>query len=279
MTDTPIKEDTQPYAPVIPIAMRPEQPENKGGCGCWVTAIMTLLVAAVLVGIGLFLPPVNLYDRLFGVQYAMLSAEANAVAVDGLTVSVSPSDPGREFGVAMNSVPLNALNTNTNDAQIRNASTAGAAAPPHLALVSPTYHTETTGSSPESVTLTVRVPQTAGNPDVLDLYSWNEDTLTWEFIPAWYDGNGSLIATVDDVPENVALFQSMPPDQPTILVSVDVTQTLTPEVAELATIVSPAGLQPTLEGKLTGSLAAGFDQNAGYDVMPVIRNFIDPRAV
>lgn len=278
MTDTPIKEDTQPYVPVVPIALRQQEQEQRRGCGCWVTAVMTLLVAAVLVGVGLFLPPVNLYDRLFGTQYAMLNADANAVAAEGLTVSVSPENPGNEFGVAMNPVSLEALNSATAP-EAKQASAALAAAPPYLALVSPIYDIETTGSQPDSVTLTVQVPPTAGNPDVLDLYAWNEAAMQWEFVPAWYDGSGSLVAAVDDVPETVGLFQSMPQDQPTILVSVDVTQTLTPSVAELATIVSPGGLQPNLEGKLTGSLAAGFDMNAGYDVMPVIRNFTDPRAI
>ncbi|MFN8562567.1 MAG: hypothetical protein U0703_13355 [Anaerolineae bacterium] len=41
---------------------------------------------------------------------------------------------------------------------------------------------------------------------------------------------------------------------------------------------SPAGLQPTLDGKLVGNLAAGFDQNAGYLLVPAIRNYADPRA-
>ena len=56
------------------------------------------------------------------------------------------------------------------------------------------------------------------------------------------------------------------------------TQVLSPDVARLATIIAPAGLQPTLDGKLAGNLAAGFDLNAGYLVTPAIRNYADPRA-
>ena len=80
------------------------------------------------------------------------------------------------------------------------------------------------------------------------------------------------------LPDRVALFQSASVNQPSVLAAYDVTQTLAPEVARLATIVAPAGLQPTLDGKLVGNLAAGFDLNAGYLVTPSIRNYADPRA-
>lgn len=276
MTDTPITEDTQPFEPMSPAVMRQESVEGRRGCGCWLPAILTLTTVAVLVGISLFLPPVNLYERLFGVQYAMLDSQANAVAADGLTLIVNPDDAGQQFGVALSAVPMNALNAET--AQARNASIALAAAPPNLALQSPIYSIKTTGTNPDQLTITVNVPPTAGSPDLLDLYAWDEARARWQFIPSHFDGSGALVANVDDVPGGLAVFQAVPQEQPTVLVSVDVTQALTPNVAELATIVSPGGLQPNLEGKLSGSLAAGFDLNAGYEVMPIIRNFIDPRA-
>ncbi len=277
MTDTPLQpipEDTQPYMPPS-VMLREQERQRRRGVGCWLPAIFTLLTVLVLVGVGLFLPPVSLYDRLFGTQYAMLSSEANAVAADGLTVIVDPADPGRDFGVSLTSLTSNGATVNTDEA----AQAALAAKPSFLALQSPLYTVQTTGRKPGEVTLSVDVPATAGNPDVLDLYAWNERALQWEFVPSQFDGSGALVTTLEDVPGKLALFQSMPQDQPTVLVSVDVTETLTPDVARLATIVAPGGLQPNLEGKLIGSLAAGFDLNAGYNVMPVIRNFVDPRAV
>ncbi len=83
---------------------------------------------------------------------------------------------------------------------------------------------------------------------------------------------------VDQVPEHVALFQAAPINQPRVLAAVDVTQVLSGDVAKLATIIAPAGLQPTIDGKLAGNLAAGFDTNTGYLVTPAIRNYADPRA-
>src|SRR5688500_14870764 len=110
MSDTPIVEDTQPFAPLV--AERQVSVQRRG-CGCWLPAILTLIVVALLVGVSLFLPPINLYDRLLGPQYAMLDTQANAVAAEGLTLIANPADVGQAFGVALNAVPMNGLNANT----------------------------------------------------------------------------------------------------------------------------------------------------------------------
>lgn len=266
MSESPAKEDTQPKPPV----------EQRGGCGCVLPALLTGFVVMVLVIVGLFLPPVDLWNRLFGVQYAVLSANANAVAADGLTLIVDPADPGSGFGVVIDSIPARDFLAGTRGDWAAEALTA---APPYLALQSAVYSIDTTGTPPSSVTLNVNVPLETANPDLLSLYGWETQTDQWRFIPSRFNSTGTLTTTLEKAPEHLALFQVAPPQQPTILVSVDVVQTLSPEVAQLATIVSPAGLQPTLQGTLTGSLAAGFDLNAGYLVMPVVRNFIDPRAL
>jgi len=267
--DTDSLEYTDPFKPV--------NERRRGGCGCWVTALLTLALVVALVGVGLFLPPVHLYQQLFGTQYAMLDANANAVAADGLTLVVDPADVGREFGVALRAVPMEALSGNSGDAQQVNR--ALAAAPPTLALQSPVYRIDTTGIAPGKVTLSVQLPPNAGNPDILDLYTWEEARGEWVFVPAQFDGAGALTTTLARVPDELAIFQAAPQDQPLVLVAVDVTQTLSPDAAMVATIVAPGGLQPTLDGRLTGSLAAGFDWNSAYLVMPALRNFADPRAI
>jgi spore germination protein YaaH len=259
---------------------QPVRPRQRGdGCVSWLTALIALVVAAALIFVGLFLPPINLYDRLFGTQYAMLSAQSNAVrSVDqGLTLVVDPANPGQDFGAALQTVSMN-------DFLAGNAQTADwipeakAAAPPYLALQSNVYSISTTGTPPGSATLTLTVPPPVANRDIVDLYGWDAQSDQWKFIPSHSDASGALTATVKKVPEHLALFQAAPLD-PTVLVAVDVTQTLSPDVAQLATIIAPAGLQPTLQGALTGSLAPGFDLAAGYRVMPVVRNFADPRAL
>ncbi|MBZ0300741.1 MAG: hypothetical protein K8J31_13410, partial [Anaerolineae bacterium] len=280
MEITEVKEDTQPVPPVKPIPYQQVPPpgaRRRGGCGCWIPALLTLFVVGVLVMIGLFLPPVDLWNRLFGVQYAILSPEANAVADSGLTLVVDPTNPGQNFGVALEAVPVNQFLSGSSDRTW--VAAARAATPPNLALQSPVYTIGTTGSAPDTVSLDIAVPASVGSRDLLSVYGWNRARGMWQFLPSQRSAAGTIMTTLNTLPDEVALFQAAPPQQPTVLVTVDVIQTLNPQVGQMATIVAPAGLQPTLQGTLTGSLAAGFDQTSGYLVMPVVRNFIDPRAI
>lgn len=250
-------------------------PRRGGGCGCWITGLVTLIVAGALVAVGLFLPPFNLADRLRGATYAMLSPDANAVAEGALTLAVYGDDFGSNFGVALDTVPMSAFLAGSADAGAW-IPDALASAPLTLALQSDVYNVRTTGETPDQVTLSVNIP--AGvDTDVLDLYTWDENSHSWRFVPAQPIG-GAFVTTLDRVPEHVALFQSAPPDQPRVLVSYDVTQVLSSDVGQLATFVAPAGLQPALDGKLVGTLGAGFDLNAGYLVTPALRNYSDPLA-
>jgi hypothetical protein len=236
-----------------------------------------MFVVAILVIVGLFLPPINLYDRLFGVQYAMLSAEANASATSDqtLTLSVDPANPGDQFGVALASMSIGEFVDGNSDP---NVAAAQAAIPPYLALQSPVYTIETTGTEPKAVTLAVTLPGDVSQADLLDVYGFYSDSGQWRFVASHADA-GKVIATAEEIPDQIALFQSTPPQQFTVLVAVDGAQVLSSEVAQLATIVAPGGLQPNQQGQLVGSIAAGVDPNAGYLVMPVIRNYADPRAL
>ncbi len=258
------------------------QSPRRRGVGCWITGLATVFTVVILIGVGLLLPPFNLYQRVFGAQYITLSPQNNTVSIDGFNLSVDPAalTPSviDDFGVALDSVSMQAyLNRDTSaGAWIAEAF---AAQPPSLAIQSPVYTIDARGVTPEQVTISVDTPATVNTTDILDLYAYDSTRAEWRFIPAHPNANGDMTATLDDVPEYVALFQSAAVDQPRVLAAVDVTQVLTPDVAGLATIVSPAGLQPTLEGTLAGSLAAGFETNASYMVMPVVRNYTDPRAV
>ncbi len=292
MTKKLLKEDTQPihlvedYVRPIPLEADAEDAyeaygENiprRSGLGCWITGLVTLMTVLALIGIGLLLPPFNLLNRIVGTQYAMLSAEANAVAADGLTLIVDPATPGDNFGAVLSSIPMEQF--------LSGASTSGdwipeafAAQPPGTALQSAVYAIETTGDAPTTMTLTIDAPASAVSADILDVYAWDDARAEWVFIPSHSGVNGSITAVTDELPERLAVFQSAPIDQPRVLSAVDVTQYLSMQVGELSTIVSPAGLQPTLEGTLAGSLAPGFELSAGYLVMPVIRNYNDPRAI
>jgi hypothetical protein len=275
-----IQEDTQPFKPVQVYDAPPPPRQSRGGCGCWLPALLTLVLVAALVVVGLFLPPINLYNRLFGTEYAILTAENNAVRSNdaGITLVVDPADVGQNFGVYLNTVAMSDFEagSSTAGAWIPEAK---AALPPNLALQSNVYTVESTGKAPGAVTLSINVPATAGDPDILDLYAYDTAADQWRFVPSHLTDAQTLSATVEDVPGQIALFQATPLEQPVVLASVDAVQVLSPEVGQLSTIVAPAGLTPTLDGKLTGSLAPGYDTNAGYLILPALRNYADPRAL
>ncbi|MFN8372411.1 MAG: hypothetical protein U0694_05995 [Anaerolineae bacterium] len=270
---TPAVPSTGQYPPVTG-QMPPVREPQGSGCGCWLPAMITGFLVTILVVVGLFLPPISLLDRLLGTQYTMLDATGNGVQVDGMSFVVDPAALQGEFGVQLNSVPLNSFTTGTGADWVPAAQ---AAVPFYLALQSAVYSVESTGQTPDTITVSVDIPATVGDHDLLDLYTWDTATNRWTFTPS-EDVGTALTATLTSVPDAVALFQSSPPDQPVVLVAID-NEPLTNDVAQLATIITPAGMQPTTQGTLVGSLAGGYDLNAPYRVLPVVRNFADPRAV
>lgn len=233
-------------------------PSRRGGCGCWLTGITTLLVVALLVGAGLLLPPINLAGRLFGPSFTPITAESESVTANGLTVSASGEVAG-DFAVAIEAAP---------------AETAPEL--PGRTLASAIFALSEQGTPPEALRLSLTAPENAATTERLDLFAWAQDAAP-QFIPATLNGD-QIEADVARLPRYLALFNAQPQAEPVVLAAIDVTQTLTSEVGSAASIIAPAGLQPTLTGSLTGSLAAGFDLNAPYRVMPAIRNYADPRA-
>ena len=147
--------------------------------------------------------------------------------------------------------------------------------PESLALGGPLFLIESRGDAPSRLSVELKPPPTSPQPARLLLYGWNGED--WRFIPAEYAG-GLLLGAADFVPRAIGAFQ-IKPAAPIVLIAQEVSHDLDPEIAALATILSPAGLRPTLEGSLIGSLAPGGDANAPYLFMPLIRNFADPRAI
>lgn len=292
MSDTPIQDDSQPveaaeaeaapepyYHYPGPMSQQPP-PQRGGGIGCWLIGLLTAMIAAGLVTVGLFLPPVSLGDRLFGEQYTMLSSESNAVASDGLTLIVDPADPGQDFGVTLGSVSASDFTARSSTAG-EWVPRASAALMPYLSLQSPVYEVRTTGSAPGTATLTVELGPDAPNRDILDLYAWDDASGEWRFVPSQVSSDGHLRARVSQMPGQLAVFQASPLD-PVVMTTLDINHELTSNVASVASIIAPVGMQPALpttpQRTLVGNPAGGFDLNARYRVMPVIRNFSDPRA-
>ena len=276
----PSDSDTDPTRPPIRQQKAAAPARQSGGGGCWVVASISGFVAFVLVVVALVLPPFSIYDRLFGEPFATLAQAGDSIATEDQTLRlIAASDVASEegFGVSLNAIPLRSfLEAGANEPAWLAA--ARAQVPHMLALRSPVYEIKTRGKAPEAVVLNVALPSGSNtNPDLLDLYAYDSAANRWHFVPARVAGT-TLEATLPSAPERVALFQTAP-NAPVVLVAYDVTQFLSEEAGTLATIVAPGGLQPTLDGKITGSLAPGFVNNAGYLVMPVLRDYADPRAL
>lgn len=262
--------------PVPPSSVTELRRRTPNTAGCIAVLLVALVVGGGLIGVGLFLPPFNLAESLFGPQYIMLNAQANAAESSGLAIILDPDDPGRDFGVALN--PVDAETFMVNDGSAASwIPQARASVPPVLTLASPVYDIATTGTAPDAMTVTVALP--AGvSLDLLDVYGYESQTGRWRFLPSQPTTGNSLLVNVESLPQRVALFNAGPVD-PTVIVPINITQDLSDEAGQLATIVAPAGLTPNAAGQLIGSLAPGWQPNANYRVMPLVRNFDHPRAI
>jgi len=240
--------------------------------------VLTMLLVLILAGVALLLPPFNLLERLGGPSYAMLSAQSNAArSPDGrLTLILDPTDAGAEFGVALGNVPSESFRRGEGADWVLAAQEA---VPTRLTLQSPVYTLETRGGLPERATVSLELPPTVSDMTRLDLYGRDETSGEWDFVASQPVDARTVVAELDAFPAQLALFSATSPSAPTVLVPVDVTTVLTNDVGNVATVVSPAGMQPTGTGELVGSLAAGVDPTASYRVMPVVRNFGDARAL
>ena len=241
--------------------------------------VLTTLLVLILAAAALWLPPFNLMDRVFGAQYVMLDAQGNAArSPDGrLTFILDGADTGDEFGVALETQPAETF-LEAEDADAAQIA-ARESIPTRLTLQSPVYSLRTTGTAPTRSTVSVDIPASVEDTTRLDLYGYDAAAGAWSFVPSQPIDGDTQVAELRTIPDQLALFSAASPSAPTVLVPVDVTTVLTEAVGNVATIVSPAGMQPSANGQLVGSLAAGVDPTASYRVMPVIRNFGDARAL
>ncbi len=250
-------------------------PPPRHNFGCWLVAFTSLLFTFILVGLSLFLPPINLPDRLIAAQYIPLNAEASAVSLAaGFRLSLPAGASAGDFAVKLDLISADAFASPEPEAPPWLAA-AREALPDSLVLGGPLFLIESRGDAPASLGVELKPAPESAQVARMSIYGWNGEN--WRFIPSEAAG-GLLLGTADFVPRAIGAFRfkSM---TPIVLIAQEVAHDLDPEIAALATILSPAGLRPTLEGSLIGSLAPGGDADAPYLFMPLIRNFADPRAI
>lgn len=283
--ETPADE-TQATFYAYPGKKSPPPPDKRWNrTGCFLMSLLTMFLVTSLVVIGLFLPPISLGDRLFGTRYVKLDSINNAIALTSsngtptFTLILSPNDIGREFGVALSRIsPTDFANTpNTTDSWV---ALARATMPNSLRLKSEVVTIVTDGTAPQSATLAFALPTDSQNPDLIDVYAWDVATSTWQFIPSRIAGGGIITATVTTIPNHVAVFEAVP-SAPIIATVLDRNQRLEAPYSTLVDMVMPVGITPFISGAntLTGNAVGGFELGATYRVMPIIRNYTDPRAI
>ncbi len=229
---------------------------------CWLIALVTLLLAGGLVALALFLPPINLPERLLALSFTPLTTDSPSIALDErLRISLPDDQAGGDFAIKL---------ADTEPAWL---SSALERLPVLLSAYEPLYLLESRGEAPAA--LHIELAFFAAAPPHVALYGW--DGAAWRFIPAQRSPS-ALQGSADFVPLALGGFEQAAAT-PIALITQEVHQEFTPAVAELADIFSPAGLRPTISGALIGSLASAGSADADYLFMPLVRNYAHPAAV
>jgi hypothetical protein len=226
------------------------------GCaGLGGLALIALLVFA------LFLPPLRLLSRLGVGGFQAFSAEETVVShEDGISV--------RWLGDGSIRVHLDSIPRQTFlDGEARGYEAALAGIPSFLDMKSPLYLIEARG---EGTTQTeIVIPNDSLPYETLDLYRWDEEAGKWVFVPSQIDSGSEIIYT-DELPENVAVFQTRA-ISPLVTTTLEAGQTFDVESGTLLNILFPTGVTVQGDGSLSGALVGGWQAGAGYAIAPVLR--------
>ena len=237
--------------------------------------IVNFVVIPVLLILALLLPPISLVQRVADLGTARITEAGGTVTdPDGTQVIFLPGTAERPFRASLTSIPrVSFLEGSAGKGLLK----AAQAIPPRLIAKSPFYGLRLGGQPPSQSTWVVPIPNDSEPYETLDVYTWNEQSQTWEWMPHKVIRDDDQIESrLNAVPSSLMIVQTNP--EPA-LVSTDLaTAAALPADAQgaLAT-VHPVGMYLGDSGGLTGAVDATFDQLGGsYAVMPVIRNYDGP---
>ncbi len=247
-------------------------PPKPRGSGCWLIGCTATIIAAALVALGLILPPIDLPDRLEARAYTALNAGSPLLIFDSdLRLRFPDDSAASDFALKISRLSQAEFLADSPDHPQWLPAARGALPAKHR-LLSKLYILEARGAAPASLLIEL---SHAAESKRLALRGW--DGGSWRFIPSARAGDVST-GTADYAPLALALFERLPA-APIVQVSQEIQHDLKDEVIDLTTILSPAGLRPSEQGALVGSLAPGGDSDSAYQYMPLLRNFIDPQAL
>lgn len=227
---------------------------------------------AVLVIVGLLLPPVSLAERI-GLTCSGTTLDAKTPAVktdDGLTIALS--DPAQVLTVKLQSTASSKFESGQAGDDL---SKAREALPVNLMLRSPIYQIDPCGQNAVSASLAINLPEGTQATDTFDLYAW--DGKQWSWLGAYLDSaSNTTSAQIAALPKNVALFQTASV-APYVAAQVTPGQTLPSDAVPLLNQVFVNGWSVSDDGTLIAD--AGTLPNTGSaKVFPIVRS-TDPAPV
>ena len=221
---------------------------------------------AVLVILGLLLPPISLLERV-GLSCAGVDLNANSPAVtteDGLTVALS--NPDQAVRIRLSSVDAAEFEAGQAGDDLQAALQA---LPVSLILESPIYQINSCSSDAQAASVAVKIQGDVQSANTLDLSAW--DGKQWSWLGAYLDPvNETVYVQVAAMPKIMALFQTASV-APYVGAQVKPGQTLSGDAANLLNEVYVPGWMITDGGSIT-AVAGTLPTADSARFFPVVRN-------
>jgi hypothetical protein len=206
---------------------------------------------AVLILIGLFLPPISLGERLgFGSDESVETsseetAETGTFVTDRSTSAALPEG----VALAMNRGSADIATMNQNDFLAENAD----AQPDGNKTIAGDVYTVTTSDSGAQGQIALPIPADAANVSELDLYGW--DGSSWSFIPSQVDAQSNQVVSADqELPQAFALMNIGAPDEVAVTGYVKSGAEIPPTLLPFLSDIVVTGLKLNSEGALDGEI-------------------------
>jgi len=241
--------------------------------------LLSYMLIPLLVIAAVVLPPISGLERILSAGHATIGWDGGSVVDSDSTQLTFPAEGLTEpIRAKLTAIPrMNFLEGSAGEVWL----SAAEALPNWLIPKSPLYTVSIRGAMPKAAALTLPIPNNAEPYETLDLYTWNTESETWQWLPSQLILEDDLIeAKLDVVPASVVVMQTNP--RP-LSASADLLpgSDLPSEGRQALTEISPAGLSLGSAGTIDGdqALLPESSTDASYAVMPTLRNWDDAGTV
>jgi hypothetical protein len=208
-------------------------------------------VVAVLILIGLFLPPISLGERLGFGSSGTGETDTVETADAGAFVTTRAESATMPEGVALAMSNGSADITAMSQSDFLGAN-AAAQPPQNLAITGDVYTVSASDNSAQGQ-IALPIPTDASNLKDLDLYGW--DGSEWSFIPSQIDAESQQIVSDDrELPQAFALIETGAPEEVAVTGYVSSGTKLPTAVLPLVSDIVISGLKLNSEGTLDGEI-------------------------